>query len=305
MNTRRRVLTGFAFFLVALMSVPGRISADDTPLAVTPGNILRFDLGPAEPPMPQVRFGDEWLVVANERNRWTVLLGVDIATVPGNYLLAVNHPSTDTLHFSVRARRDPILRRSTAETRSLESEGFVEAQLQRIQSGMVKKPEGAAQLPFWRPAPAARLLDRFGARQILPDGSFRPVRYLSFELASDTTVRAPANGKVLQVTEIGRARFVAVDHGQGLVSALWPLHETRVKTGDTLKQGTIIGINLVASGTRGEVNWALLMNRAWVHPLALVAEPETARPAPREAPASPPSKNTPAAKKSPRPGAIP
>ena len=287
--------------LLCLAAAPAAAGAvaDGNPPTVTPGNILRFDLGVAEPPMPQARFGDQWLLVSNERNRWVVLLGVDIAAVPGSYLLAVNHPTTDTLLFNVRARRDPVLRRSPAELRALETDTLVEAQLQRIQAGIGKKPEGTARLPLWRPA-AARLVDRFGTRQILPDGSYRPIRYVSFELAGDTAVRAPADGKVLGVTEIGRGRLAAINHGQGLVSVLWPLHETRVKAGEALKQGATVGFNLVAGGAKGEIHWALLMNRAWVHPLALVEEPAPAKPPPPETPPRPASPKDAAPAKKPR-----
>jgi hypothetical protein len=300
MKSVLKLVVSVGLLLGVLPFAPLEAGAEENPPIVTPGNILRFDLGPADPPMPQARFGDQWLIVAKERNRWAVLLGVDIATEPGNYLLAVNHSTTDTLHFSVRARRDPVMRRSPAEAPSLEKEALIEAQLQRIQLGMGKKPEGVAKLPLWRPAPV-RLVDRFGTRQILPDGGYRPVRHLSFELASDTTVRAPTDGKVVGVADIGRGRLVALDHGQGLVSVLWPLHETKVKAGETLKQGASVGVNLVAGGAKGEVNWALLMNRAWVHPLVLVEETAPAK-TPPEAPGKPPAQkdaapeNTPAKK---------
>lgn len=268
----------------------------EAPPVATPGNILRFDLGPAEPPVPQARFGDQWLVIARERNRWVALLGVDIATVPGNYLLAVNHPTMDTLHFSVRARRDPVVPRSTAAARALGAEALVEAQLQRIQQGMGKKPEGNARLPLWRPV-SAPLIDRFGGRYVLADGSYRAVRHVTFDLTADTTVRAPTEGKVLGVTDLGQGRLVVLDHGQGLVSVLWPLHETKVRAGETPKQGAAVGVNLVAGGARGEVNWALLMNRAWVHPMALVEEPAPAKPPPRETPPPRPAPETPPARK--------
>jgi murein DD-endopeptidase MepM/ murein hydrolase activator NlpD len=95
-----------------------------------------------------------------------------------------------------------------------------------------------------------------------------------FEVPLGTVVTAPASGNVLFAASFTLAgNTVVIDHGQGVVSAIFHLQEIGVQVGDRLEAGDRIGF----SGDSGiapfpQVHWRTYLHGVGVDPevLALV-----------------------------------
>lgn len=74
-----------------------------------------------------------------------------------------------------------------------------------------------------------------------------------------------------------------LDHGQGVVTGYFHLHEIRVKAGDAVSQGHIVGtVGDTGRSTAPHLHWSVYVQGQPVNPLAITKLPQafTARPAP-------------------------
>lgn len=89
---------------------------------------------------------------------------------------------------------------------------------------------------------------------------------------------APADGVVVQTGDyFFNGRTVMIDHGHGLISMLCHLHKIKVKTGDRVKQGDVIGlVGKTGRATGPHLHWTVSLNDARIDPL-LVLSPTPAQ----------------------------
>jgi len=89
-----------------------------------------------------------------------------------------------------------------------------------------------------------------------------------------TKVKAPNGGKIVLAENFSaHGKTIMIDHGHGVVSVLIHLSEIKVKEGDLVKKGQIIGL-MGASGiaTGSNVHWGLSVNGIRVNPLQWVEQ---------------------------------
>ena len=124
-------------------------------------------------------------------------------------------------------------------------------QIQGLMLGTLKRtvPAGADgadgrrwALPLLRPVPGT-VSSMYGIGRVLNGQRHAPHRGLDLEADIGQPVLAVADGTVLFAGELYYAgNAVYVDHGQGLVSASFHQSELRVRTGDTVSRGQILGL---------------------------------------------------------------
>lgn len=118
---------------------------------------------------------------------------------------------------------------------------------------------------------------RRGARKRNPGSSFAGYhRGLDFSLERGTPVLAANAGKVLAAEPFvlpGNAVFL--DHGQGIISAYFHLEEIRVKAGDLVSQGEVIGtVGNTGRSTGPHLHWQVYAQGRAVNPAAITSLPE-------------------------------
>lgn len=88
-----------------------------------------------------------------------------------------------------------------------------------------------------------------------------------------TPVYAPAGGKVTFAgTKNGYGNYVAVDHGNGYVTAYAHMNEVYVKEGDVLSQGALIGaVGRTGRATGNHLHFEVLVNGSFVNPMDYIA----------------------------------
>ena len=187
---------------------------------------------------------------------WFTLAGVSLETVPGKYTLeltgartADKPPLAFTRQFTVaRATYPKIKVELTVEKKFTEP---TPEQLQQIdESKKIKQDYFSRVTPdrewsgaFTAPADAP-ISDVFGSQRIFNGVAQSPHQGLDFRVPTGTPVTAMNGGTVLLARPMYfEGNLVVLDHGQGLLTLYLHLSEFKVKEGDVVKRGDVIGLS--------------------------------------------------------------
>jgi murein DD-endopeptidase MepM/ murein hydrolase activator NlpD len=190
---------------------------------------------------------------------WFALGGVSFETAPGSYPLELTGetqaetPPSATITF---ARKLNVARAHYPQIKvslSVESkftEPSPEQQKQADEGKAVKNDylNRVSREREWSgnfAAPAeAPISDVFGSERIFNGKTSSPHQGLDFRVPSGTPVAAMNDGTVLLARPLYfEGNFVVVDHGQGLLTLYMHLSGFKVKEGDQVKRGEIIGLS--------------------------------------------------------------
>jgi murein DD-endopeptidase MepM/ murein hydrolase activator NlpD len=190
---------------------------------------------------------------------WFALAGVSLETVPGLYPIALTGETTPskipdgkisfTRTFAVARGKYP-----KTEGKLSVAGKFTEPspdQQKQIEEGVQVKKEYLGRVTPGREwsgqftAPAeAEISDVFGAERVF-NGKTQSTHFgLDFRVPSGTPVAAMNDGTVLLARPLYfEGNFVVLDHGQGLLTLYLHLSEFKVKEGDQVKRGQILGLS--------------------------------------------------------------
>jgi murein DD-endopeptidase MepM/ murein hydrolase activator NlpD len=188
---------------------------------------------------------------------WFALAGVSLETDPGKYPLELSGvrasaktPATVSHTFMVARAQYPKIK-SALEVGKQFTEPTPEQQ-QEIADGVKIKqdylnrvtPDREWDGSFTDPAEAP-ISDVFGSERIFNNGkTSSPHLGLDFRVPTGTPVAALNSGTVLLARPLFyEGNFVVIDHGQGLLTLYLHLSEFKVKEGDVVKRGQIIGLS--------------------------------------------------------------
>jgi len=190
---------------------------------------------------------------------WYALAGVSLETTPGTYAIELTGETKagktpgEKLSFG---RKFAIARGKYPKIEvKLSVEGkFTEPnpeQQKQIEEGQQTKkdylnrvtPEREWSGPFATPADAA-ISDVFGSQRIFNGKTSSPHLGLDFRVPSGTSVAAMNDGTVLLARPLYfEGNFVVLDHGQGLLTLYLHLSEFKVKEGEQVKRGQVVGLS--------------------------------------------------------------
>jgi murein DD-endopeptidase MepM/ murein hydrolase activator NlpD len=207
---------------------------------------------------------------------WFALAGLSLETVPGTYTLELTgetqagrpagSKSAFTRKFAVaRGAYPKIQGKLSVEGKFTEPNPEQQKQIEEGQ--LIKKdylnrvtPEREWSGQFAAPADA-EISDVFGSQRVFNGKTSRTHRGLDFRVPSGTPVAAMNDGTVLLARPLYfEGNFVVLDHGQGLLTLYLHLSEFRVKEGDPVKRGQVIGLSGGTGRATGphlhvEVHW--------------------------------------------------
>ena len=193
------------------------------------------------------------------RKLWFALGGVSLETAPGSYPLELTGetqaetPPGATITFTRKLNVARAYYPQIKVSLSVESK-FTEPspeQQKQIEEGQAVKKDYLNRVSrerewagnFAAPAEAA-ISDVFGSERIFNGKTSSPHLGLDFRVPSGTPVAAMNDGTVLLARPLYfEGNFVVVDHGQGLLTLYLHLSEFKVKEGDQVKRGEIIGLS--------------------------------------------------------------
>jgi murein DD-endopeptidase MepM/ murein hydrolase activator NlpD len=186
-------------------------------------------------------------------NSWYALAGVPVETTPGRYNLTVKEtlasgkPTEIRVEIKVAAAAYPKITIQVAKQ-------FTEPdpeQLREIAADKgIKEKTFAAETPgrswtgqFLTPV-SAPVSDVFGTARVINQEVKSRHLGLDFGVPTGTPVRAVNHGTVLLARPLYfEGNCVVLDHGQGLMSLYLHLSEFRVKEGDEVSPGQVIGLS--------------------------------------------------------------
>jgi len=187
---------------------------------------------------------------------WFALAGVSLETAPGSYALDLNgvtEKSSEKISFT---RKVTIARGKYPKIKvalSVESKFTAPSpeQQKQIEEGQqVKKdylnritPGRKWEGSFAAPVNAA-ISDVFGSERIFNGKTSSPHLGLDFRVPSGTPILAMNDGTVLLARPLFfEGNFVVLDHGQGLLTLYLHLSEFKVKEGEQVKRGQVLGLS--------------------------------------------------------------
>lgn len=263
-------------FVLALLAVAAH--AIDLPeQRLAPGGVAHIALGPAGE-APRASYQGVQVMVVRDAGQWVAVLGIALATTPGDARLAVQRdggPQT-LLPFSVKPFR-------YAEQRLRVAPGQVElskqdlARYERERAHLARVvatfSDAAPETLRLRPPVPGIRSSSFGLRRVFNGQARSPHSGMDIAAPAGTPVVAPAAGVVI---DIGNYFFngntVWLDHGAGLLTMVCHLSAITVKVGDVVGAGTTLGsVGATGRATGPHLHWSVSLNRAMVDPALFLA----------------------------------
>jgi len=186
---------------------------------------------------------------------WFALGGASFETKPGRYAIELQgeragKPALTFSHsFAVAAAKYPKIKvelkveKKFTEPSPEQLEQIDEAK--KVKQDYLNRvtPDREWNGSFKAPADAA-ISDVFGSQRIFNGVAQSPHQGLDFRVPTGTPVAAMNDGTVLLARFLYyEGNFVVIDHGQGLLTLYLHLSEFKIKEGDTVKRGQIIGLS--------------------------------------------------------------
>ena len=249
-----------------------------------PGGVAIVDVGAATEPAPVVSFKDRRVLTVVDGGRHKAVVGIALATEPGNYLLSVKAGNaTRTLPVKVAPKqyREQQLKVPEKQVNlSPENEARVEREQKHLRALYDAQGEGVpGTFTLAIPVPGPRS-SSFGLRRVFNGQARNPHSGMDIAAATGTPIVAPADGTVIDVGNyFFNGNNVLIDHGGGFITMYCHLSAFAVKTGDSVKLGQVIGkVGATGRVTGPHLHFGVMLNGASVDPALFLAEPRNATP---------------------------
>ena len=241
------------------------------------------------PPMPLKSLAADWLghtlaFSAASDGRWLAFAGVSLETKPGKVPLELHgttvdgRPITLTREFEVGEEKYPTVElavdtKFTAPSpeqqeiikrdQEIKQKTFAEVSAQREWAGKFVAPVDKP------------ISDIFGTRRVFNGVTKSVHQGLDFRAPAGTPVAAVNAGTVILAQPLYfEGNCVVIDHGQGLLTLYLHLSEFKVKAGDAVKAGQVIGLSGATGRATGpHLHLAVRWQGTYLDPAALLRLP--------------------------------
>jgi murein DD-endopeptidase MepM/ murein hydrolase activator NlpD len=253
-------------------------------LAVAQGQAVRLEV-PDEPRLEaaEARWNGRIVPLVKRGSSWSMVLGVDLDASPGPSYAEITLEYADGRRESrtetvVIKRSDYPTTRLSVEPKYVELSRADQARVERendeieaIYAEVTPRPYWSE--PFMAPLPGIDRGRNFGHRRIFNGQPRAPHSGADLTAATGTPVRASNSGRVVLAKNLffsGNAVFI--DHGLGVYSVYLHLSSMRVRPGDRVERGQVIGLSGATGRVTGpHLHWGVRVLGARVDPFSLLA----------------------------------
>ncbi len=222
---------------------------------------------------PTVIFNTHRVVVVRKDDQWLAVVGIPLAEKPGELKLKVSTPSgTTEVPFSIK---DKSYRTQNITVKNQRHVDPNPTDLKRI-AGETKRSDAALSKFTPTAAPSLQLMspvegirsDSYGSRRVFNGQPRNPHSGMDIAASKGTPIRSPAAGTVVEAGEFFfNGNTLYIDHGDGLVTMYCHLDSIKVKLGDQVAPGDLIGtVGATGRVTGPHLHWGVALNRAMVDP---------------------------------------
>ncbi|HPE61822.1 MAG TPA: peptidoglycan DD-metalloendopeptidase family protein [Thiolinea sp.] len=239
-----------------------------------PGGIAAIGIAPLSAARPVIHYDGHRVTVIPYQNSWVALVGIPLDATPGRQSLQVINPQSGesfSSSFAVSSKRYKTQRLRIRDRNKVTPD---EASSQRILAELKVQERlknhfstREADYHFIKPA-SGRDSGRFGSRRIINGQKRSPHSGMDLAVPSGTPVKSTASGTVLYTGNLFfSGNVVYVDHGSGLISMYAHLSKIRVRPGQQLRQGEVLGLSgKTGRATGPHLHWSVYLNGEAVDP---------------------------------------
>jgi murein DD-endopeptidase MepM/ murein hydrolase activator NlpD len=264
---------------VLLAVAPNATAAAE--LVVTPGGIVRW----TAPGIERCRLEDREYPPRRDGGTVACFLPVDLLAT--GTLRATREVEGRTEELALRVAPYPydVQRLTIEDKRRVDPEPEDLARIERENARVTPlwQREGPPHtaLPLGSPLEKPPSAGRFGAKRILNGQPRSPHAGADYAAPQGTPVLAAADGEVLLAEEhFFSGNAIYLDHGDGLITMYFHLHEIFAKPGQRVTRGAVIGtVGATGRVTGAHLHFAVRWHGARVDP-ALLLQPVEKLPAP-------------------------
>ncbi len=245
---------------------------------VVPGGVARLSLGPAAQ-RPVAHATDIPLLVVGDAIEWTAIVGIPLATAPGEATIRVETDGGGTrpVSYTVAPKRYSEQRLQvspkTVDLSPTDEARYTRERDKQVQVMATFSAAPAADALRMRVPVPGRQSSSFGLRRVFNGQSRNPHSGMDIAAPTGTPISAPLPGTVIDTGDyFFNGNTVWLDHGAGLLSMYCHLSKIEVQPGDVLKTGAKLGL-VGATGrvTGPHLHWGVMLNRTMVDPALFFA----------------------------------
>ncbi len=239
-------------------------------------------------PLDQVTatvFGKEFRLFPSGNDRlWKGMIAIDLACKPGAYNVRVKAwkgnsgpPAAEKTYPLKVAGKDFAERRLKVDRKYVSPP---QEEMERInREAAVTKELFTLNTPrkYWtgdfiKPVPGG-VTSPFGRKNFVNDQPRSPHSGIDLRGAVGTPVKNPAAGKVILTEELYFAgNTIMIDHGYGMISYFCHLSAIKVKAGDLVTQGEVIGlVGSTGRVTGPHLHWTVKLLGQRIDPMSILA----------------------------------
>jgi murein DD-endopeptidase MepM/ murein hydrolase activator NlpD len=226
---------------------------------------------------PTVLFNTRRVAVVRRDEQWIAVVGIPLAEKPGELKIKVSTPNgTTDVPFRITDKSYRTQYLKIKDQRKVEPNPD---DLKRI-GAETKRSDVALSKFTVMDVPSLQLLspvegvrsDSYGSRRVFNGQPRNPHSGMDIAAAKGTPIKSPAAGTVVEAGEFFfNGNTLYIDHGDGLVTMYCHLDTIRVKLGDRVTQGEVIGtVGATGRVTGPHLHWGVALNRAMVDPALFI-----------------------------------
>jgi murein DD-endopeptidase MepM/ murein hydrolase activator NlpD len=270
--------------LAAALTVSADVTVSHRARSLQPGEVVMLTVDSARP-LHAVRVGafDRSFLCFEtaDPRKWSGLVGIDLDTKPGHYVVTVTGLDADGKAVSVEypitvAPKEFATRRLTVDERYVSPPREALARI-RQESEKVRaifdavSPERYWTGPFALPVPG-RSISGFGKRSVYNGQPRSPHAGTDFAGASGTPIRAPNAGRVVLAANLYYSgNTIILDHGHGLYSYFGHMSAFAAHEGEAVAADQVVGtVGATGLVTGPHLHWSVRLAGTRVDPLSLV-----------------------------------
>jgi murein DD-endopeptidase MepM/ murein hydrolase activator NlpD len=244
-----------------------------------PGGLLVLAMPSAD--ISQVTFQGIRVPIVAENQQQYALVGLSLDTTPGKNQLELISASGDKTQytFEVHAKKYTEQRLVIKDQRKVDptAEDMIRIRAEQLRMDRARKTwsDTPTHFNFTQPV-EGRVSSIFGLRRFFNNQPRKPHAGLDLAANEGTPIQAVESGTVIESGDFFfSGNMIYIDHGQGLISLYAHLHEIKVKTGDKIQRGQVIG-SVGQSGrvTGPHLHLGVIINQTLVDPV-LFLPPQT------------------------------
>ena len=227
--------------------------------------------------MPVVEYNDKRVAVIKEDGKFIAVIGIPLNTKIATQTIWQQIPGKKAYAFKIKDKKYRVQKLTIKNKRKVTPHNQDQERIEAESFDFAKT------LDHWSDKHAAftenfiapvngYITSTYGLKRIYNGIPKSPHTALDIAASLGTPIKSTASGRVINIHHrFYTGNTVVIDHGQGLMSLYAHLNKFKVKNGQWVKQGDVIGtVGQTGRVTGPHLHWALYLNQTSIDPLLFI-----------------------------------